>query len=326
MSEYNCIPCNYQTKDRSNYAKHLKSNKHQKNITTSSSTFMSGKYQTNGQINNEKLPDYRCPYCHLTFTRQSGLTYHKKICSDKQLETQRLETEKKFEIQQKENEKQIEIEKLKIELEISKKQINSLENFIKTIKPTQTNNMYNVSIKKLVQSDYSDAPPLTHLENYEVIHDKQFVNFVDEIINYNDQKILYKYIGDIIIKHYKKENPEDQSMWNTDGSRLNYIIKEAMVNNKSRWVDDINANRIKEAVIRPLLDYIKSQNIKEQKLIHKDIRKASADKCIELTIKTNSIATINYEINNGTLETDIVKYITPYFRHLSDDQKMIVNE
>ena len=63
-----------------------------------------------------------------------------------------------------------------------------------------------------------------------------------------------------------------------------------------------------------------------KKLIHKDIRKASADKCIELTIKTNSIATINYEINNGTLETDIVKYITPYFRHLSDDQKMIVNE
>ena len=318
MSGFKCISCNYLTKNKSNYNKHLKSIKHQKSITEEVSTF----HHRLTPSHKTELPTYQCQQCNAKYTRQSALTKHIKICVIQQMEKQQLE-----------NEKQIEMEKLKLKLEMTEKQlneekkkINTLENFIKTIKPTQTNNMYNVSIKKLVQTDYYDAPPLTHLEDYDVIHDKQFVDFVDEIINYHDQKILYKYIGNIIIKHYKKDNPEDQSMWNTDVSRLNYIVKEAMTNNKSKWVDDINATRIKEAIIRPLLEYIRTQIIKEQKLVHKEIRKASADKCIELTLKTNSLATINYEINNGTLETDIVKYITPYFRHLADDQKMILNE
>lgn len=332
MSNFQCIPCKYQTKDRSNYAKHLKSNKHQKSISTTTSTFASNRCQINSTFNDTKLP-YQCEYCRLTFTRQSGLTYHKKICMETKFETleieknkQKLEAEKKMEIQQKDSENQIVIEKLKTELEMSKKQItdqgnkiNNLENFIKTIKTTPT---YNISIKKLVQTSYSNAPPLAQLENYEVIHDQQFVDFVDEVINYNDQKILYKYIGDIIIKHYKKDKPEDQSLWNTDVSRLNYIIKEAMANNKSKWIDDINASRLKESIIQPLLEYIKAQIVKEQKLIHKKIKQATSDQCIDLTMKVNSLAQIQYEINNGTLENDIVRYISPSFRPLIDNQKI----
>lgn len=315
MSEYNCIQCNYQTKDRSNYAKHVKSNKHQQKLTVAKNKFGDPHSTLTGTSDI-----FQCQYCQINYSRKSALTKHQKICMGKQMEIQKLE-----------NEKQLELEKLKLRLEMTEKQLddekkknNVLEDLIKTSKPSQTNQMFNISIKKLVQSEYINAPPLAQLENYEVIHDNPFVEFVDEIIKYNDQKTLYKYIGNIIIKHYKKEKPEDQSMWNTDISRLNYIIKEAMVSNNSRWVDDINANRIKETVIRPLLEYIKSQNIKEQKLIHKEIKKASIDKCIELTQKINSIATINYEIANGTLETDIIKYISPYFRHLSDKQQIIL--
>jgi len=304
MSDYNCTSCNYRTNDRSNYAKHLKSNKHQKSMIEAESTFY--KHLTTSQ--NTKVLTYDCQFCNAKYTRQSALTKHNQVCGLQKMKTQQLE-----------NEKQVEIEKLKTELELKNKEINKLENFIKTLK---TNPTYNVSIKKLVQTSYSNAPPLAQLENYEVIHDKEFVDFVDEIISYNDQKILHKYIGDIIIKYYKKDNPEDQSLWNTDVSRLNYIIKEAMANNKSKWVDDINANRLKESIIQPLLQYIKSHIIKEQKIIHKEIKKATADRCIELTQKINSLAIIQYEINNGTLENDIVKYISPSFRHLIDNQKI----
>lgn len=327
MSGFRCTPCSYETKNKSNYNKHLQSNKHQqKSITAPVSTFH--KHLT--ASHNTKVLTYKCQDCNAEYSRQSALTKHINTCTEKKMEIQRLENEKQMEIQKVESEKQIEIEKLKTELEYSKKQltnqekqltnqekkINSLENFIKTLKTTPT---YNISIKKLVQTSYSNAPPLTQLDNYEIIHDKQFVDFVDEIISYNDQKILYKYIGDIIVKYYKKDNPEDQSMWNTDVSRLNYIIKEAMTNNKSKWIDDVNANRIKESIIQPLLQYIKSHIIKEHKAIHKEMKKATAMRCIDLTQKINSLAEIQYEITNGTLEDDIVKYISPSFRHLIEN-------
>lgn len=309
MGKFTCIQCNYETSNKSNYNKHLKSIRHQKSVTIGVST--SHVHFTSS--NSIKILTYQCLQCDAKYTRQSALTKHQKVCAIRQAE-----------IQKKENERQIEIEKLKTELELKDKlltdkdkKINSLENFIKTLKTTPT---YNISIKKLVQTSYSDAPPLAQLENYEVIHDKQFVDFVEEVISYNDQKILYKYIGDIIIKHYKKEKPEDQSLWNTDVSRLNYIIKEAMANNKSKWIDDINASRLKESIIQPLLQYVRSHIIKEQKLIHKEIKKSSADRCIELTFKTNSLAQIQFEIANGTLENDIVRYISPSFRHMNDKQ------
>ena len=68
-----------------------------------------------------------------------------------------------------------------------------------------------------------------------------------------------------------------------------------------------------------MLQYIKTHIIKEQKAIHKEMKKATSDKCIDLTGKVNSLAKIQYEIMNGTLETDIVKYISPSFRHLIEN-------
>jgi len=36
---------------------------------------------------------------------------------------------------------------------------------------------------------------------------------------------LEKYIGDILVSHYKKENKLDQSLWATDTTRCTYLIK-----------------------------------------------------------------------------------------------------
>lgn len=301
LIEFKCTQCNYITMNKSNYNKHLKSIKHMKRIITPDSSY----HEDPTIFKNQTKLIYQCQQCSVIYTRQSSLTNHKRMCTDALIEVQKLE-----------NIKQIEIEKLKTELHMKNKQINTLENFIQTIKTSST---YNITIKKLVKTSYSNAPALTQLDNYEVIHDKQFVDFIDEIISYNDQKILYKYIGDIIIKYYKKDKPEDQSLWNTDVSRLNYIIKEVIASNKSRWVDDTNANRIKESIIQPLLQHIKSHIKNEHKLIHNKMRKGSADVCIQLTPKINNLAKIQLEINNGMLEDDIVKYISPSFRHMITD-------
>jgi hypothetical protein len=67
---------------------------------------------------------------------------------------------------------------------------------------------------------------------------------------------LDKFIGDIIIKQYIKEDPKVQSVWNTDVSRLAYLVRE-LINNKKEWSIDKGGNKVTEYIIKPILDFIK---------------------------------------------------------------------
>ena len=59
----------------------------------------------------------------------------------------------------------------------------------------------------------------------------------DYLLHYNSENKLDQYIGDIILKYIKKENPEDQSVWNSDVSRLTFLIRD-IVNESPTWLRD----------------------------------------------------------------------------------------
>jgi hypothetical protein len=61
-----------------------------------------------------------------------------------------------------------------------------------------------------------------------------------------------KFLGSIIVKCYKKENKQDQSLWNTDTTRYSYIIKY-IKNNISKWEQDKKGTKTQTKVIDPLI-------------------------------------------------------------------------
>lgn len=106
-----------------------------------------------------------------------------------------------------------------------------------------TGDMASNSVRTLthVVKNYDKAPPLEkitleevrRISNTENKSVKEYENkLIDEVFYHYNHKTLGKFIGDIIIKLYKKCNPADQSLWVTDTSRLTYLIKKTIDNSK----------------------------------------------------------------------------------------------
>lgn len=276
---YECIPCDYVTNDKSNYNKHLKCKSHLK--------------KHNSSNNNKSI----CKFCDKIFSTHSNLLKHESRCMNKVLK----------------------IKELELELKYANKQIEILKNNIDTDKKNTT--VYNVSIKKFIQQQYSDAPPLEGLENYAALKFEEEYESEDtmedefvSMISYNHiQNCLHKYLGDFIIKYYKKDDPKQQSVWSSDVSRLTYIIKEILDNKKSIWNHDYKGVKTKGYIINPLLQYLK-QILNDYWIANIDnFKNIDTDYVNKLFKIFKSIHEIKKEIDNGHLADSIIKYIAPHF-------------
>lgn len=276
---YECLPCGYFTNDKSNYNKHLKCKNHEK------------------KMNDNKSNSNKCDYCNKTFSTHSNLLKHENKCVSKLLKIKELELELKY------ANKQIEI--LKKNLDEDKK----------------NTTIYNVSIKKFIQQQYSDAPPLEGLENYAALKFEEEYESEDSmedefisIISYNHtQNSLHQYLGDFIVKYYKKDDPKQQSVWSSDVSRLTYIIKELLDNKQSIWNHDYKGVKTKSYIINPLLQYIK-KILNDYWVANIDnFKNLDVDYLNKLFTIFKSIHEIKKEIDSGRLANTIIKYIAPKF-------------
>jgi hypothetical protein len=82
------------------------------------------------------------------------------------------------------------------------------------------------------------------------------------ILFYFERNTLPEILGKAIVEEYKKDDPEDQSMWASDVSRLSFIVKSAMgktKSKKSKWISDKNGIHFAELIIRPMFEIIKNK-------------------------------------------------------------------
>lgn len=181
--------------------------------------------------------------------------------------------------------------------------------------------------------NYNNAPILTELEDYSIM--SKNVNYlIKELIHYYRKDKLDKYIGDFIVKQYKKDDPELQAMWSSDTDRLNYFIRE-LINNKDvpseidqdmnknkkinkassklQWIVDKKGVKMTKYIINPLLNYICDINTKY--LLHQ----AKENECLDNEKSQKNlkdmqvVADINSDIKNNILSKNINKYIAPHF-------------
>mgnify|MGYP001426063450 CR=1 FL=1 len=247
--KFNCNICNYSTDVKFAFEKHNDSNKHKiKVMETTKRT--SSKPQANLnpifveiKCKNKLIQSntHKCDYCDNMYSTNSSLIRHKKICLTREqnaihtkycdeialLKNEILLLQEKNTNYQNLYEKETNITSiLKSENAHLKSIVNNASSVIKT----------SVSTMAYVIKNYKEAPALESLKDYSAIHYEQNnTEFVDNLIYEHSHNKLHIYLSDFIIKTYKKEDPNKQSIWNSDTSRLTYLIREIITNNKMYW-------------------------------------------------------------------------------------------
>jgi len=167
----------------------------------------------------------------------------------------------------------------------------------------------NVHTKTFLMKNFIDAPDIYPFTNFlDYIKDEE--DLTDNIIQYYQNGKLDDFISDMIIKEYKKENPKDQSLWNTDCSRLKYVIKQT-INNSSQWSVDIKNNGFGELLIKPILSYIKTlmqSKIQMESInLQLDGHVYTEEQCREISMKMQMASKLIIDINNKSLANKIIK-------------------
>jgi hypothetical protein len=138
---------------------------------------------------------------------------------------------------------------------------------------------------------------------------------VEQMIHEHNNNRLHTYLTDIVVSEYLEDNPIYQQIWNTDKSRLSYIIRE-VINNKDEWIRDDKGHKIKKYVVFPILStakemiliYAKSRNA----MIMNDELPPNVDR-ETLLMRLATSALIIKNIKNKTLEDKIVTSMCSYF-------------
>lgn len=163
----------------------------------------------------------------------------------------------------------------------------------------------------------NNARQLKLLENKEAVklltydNKKSQNDTVETIIIKYKNKLLDQYLGDILVKAYKTDDPEIQSVWGVDSARLHFILKQ------KEWTSDNCGIKLTEIIINPLLRSVdkmikkycetnKPTNDPDDEIDH-DSTRSALDKfarkwaiCQELLL----------DISKNKLHKQILKYIS----------------
>ena len=179
---------------------------------------------------------------------------------------------------------------------------------------TQAIQTVSMSAIKYANEKFKNTPALLPLKNFNINNldfnnNKEDKKQLIEIMIYNSRhKSLDKLFGDHIISNYKKKKLEDQSFHTTDCSRLNYIVRE-LIENALIWSIDKNGIKICSSIIKPLIKKCITPLLEYQKELLEEMGKGEYTKQSEVELIINLIIAIE----SGILETEINKYIAPYF-------------
>ncbi|ARF09881.1 zinc finger protein [Indivirus ILV1] len=295
MSKYHCEICVFSTVNKTDYSRHNKTKKHLEKV----------KYATITQPElvqiSEKIivtPQYECEFCHVKFTRLSNLSRHKKICINANI------------ININNNHMKEKVESLETQLKEARKQIDTYESLLKSaLTPHIINNFTYIS------NNYPNTPALESQKSYNNLLEAKTMTLIEVITMYHDKKRMPNFIGDYIIKMYKKEDANEQSMWSSDISRLTYIIRES-VNKENIWSYDKKGIQTKKIIIDPALEYIKEYLIE---FCDKNGTSTNEPKFTQLRA---AVEILQY-INSGLLADDVIRYIAPVFSIKQNEIKEI---
>jgi len=145
--------------------------------------------------------------------------------------------------------------------------------------------------------------------------------FVEKLIYKQKKKILDEHLGKIIVRHYKKKDLEQQSIFNSDTNRLTYIIRELFDNKKIDWKVDKKGVRTINCIIKPFLKHIDGLIFDYiQVRTNINLATAKADDLINNFDNLEHGNAILTSIRTNVLAEEVLKKIAPYFYFIKTDE------
>jgi hypothetical protein len=306
-----CNACNYETYDISHFSRHKKSQKHLAKTRSGSSKETQSrpmkdpntKSQKYDEIENE---DNSCMYCDKIFKHKTHLYRHQKY---------------RCKIKDEQEKEASGIEEMKLQI---KQLIEANLNNSKTVLNNSQTVQKSMSTINYVMQNFKDAPPIGLLKGKKLDGFIEYNGNTDRsiqeiIIHYFEKRKLHQLLGDLIVKEYKKENPENQSVWSSDVSRLTFILMQATKNKNNKWIVDKNGVDLTKLVIQPLVekviellrDFVKecNENIQNIDTLNPEIEYETREMLRNME-KANSVI-MNIKLKKISME--ILKYIAPHF-------------
>jgi len=217
---------------------------------------------------------------------------------------------------------------LKEKVEFLEKNNENLSTIAKTsVKTTQ-------SALTFIMNNYPDAPSITKYNNFKFLKEKDHYKIADSILHKYKHKTLVDYLSNLLIDQYKKDNPGEQSVWNTDVARLSYVVKDSInKKNISKWIVDKKGHVLSSYTVQPIVDKLKDRMFDSYEKIMKDNQKYNdnRDDFLDSDSETKDKKRVNnkkiektlsylehfngffQEINSGVLVSDIIKNIACHF-------------
>ena len=331
MVNYECKLCDFITKNKRNYIQHNSTSKHMKKVIHDAEKNMTQLDYGANSRNSPKLPEtpknlpcksdtpgYKCDSCGNIFARISNLTRHYKICTNKNEEVLLL----KQKLEQYEKDARMKFEQYDKDTKRYKKDVNyhmkETEYYKQLLREAGGLVKKSVNALTFAVDNYDSAPAIKTISMYEIDTFEGDNNtdkkIVEDILSAYKHKTLDKYLGNFIIKVYKKDDPKNQSIWNTDDSRLTYLIKELMNNESSNWIIDKKGIKTKTYLIEPLLAHIRNLLISYQtnsEILELDMGPVEIEFILE---NSKKIMDLMNDIDDGVIGKEVLKYISGHLR------------
>ena len=266
-----CHVCDLNITKQSNYKRHLKTLKHQKNANNS----LGEKKKEPKKSQTQKI---QC-LCGRNFKTRSGLWKHQKKCNDGVLQNvskmfpnvskmfpnvSKMETKKgandDFEdVEEQLN--QLRLQKAKLEVQKLEKEINGMDNMKLENKLTQElvetigkiagnnncNNTNNISINMYLNQNCKDAISLTDfVENIKI-------SLQD--LDYTKENGYVKGITNVFLNQLKDMAPSERPIHCSDTKRLKFYVKD-----ENNWISDSSDAKIENTIKNIQSEHIKKLN------------------------------------------------------------------
>ena len=220
--KYECLKCDYNTGNKSDYKKHIDTIKHYKLTNTY-------------EISQKGAIKYKCDKCCKEYSHKQSLFTHKKKCKLEEIQIiNNTETLVKIEEEEKIDYKQMFLEMFN--------QNKELQNTIKEIIPKignnntiNSNNTNNVSIQVFLNDTCKDAMSIT--------------DFIDTIqvsvsdLLYTKENGLVKGISNLFLSNLERIPLIQRPLWCSDKKRKRIFIK-----GEEYWIEDINREKTNDMV------------------------------------------------------------------------------
>lgn len=148
--------------------------------------------------------------------------------------------------------------------------------------------------------------------------------FVEKLLYKHRENILVDYLSRIIVRHYKKKDPSQQSIFNSDTTRLTYIVRELFSNKKIDWRVDKKGIKTTNYVIKPLLKHIDElirEYIDQKTTI--DRKTVTTEQLINNFDNLKSGNEILHSIEKNELSENVLKKISPHFYFIKNDSGLL---